>query len=222
MKQKSIFTSSERIVRNIQEVSNTVPKRKSITSETETPAQVCFITRTATATQQSTAEPMRSKLRLSWRLTARTLRNRCRHETTTILTRNHHHFLHNHFPRRLNPSLLQWLMHLQEINDHKNHRNTKNKEQRQKNDQSSVSHGVSSSNTYAFAEAELLIYEPQLSKQHPKPSNSSQRHSSLDSATISLNQSVASRYFTGRSFQSLTKYNRSSFFTIRLGSSYCT
>jgi hypothetical protein len=174
MKQKSIFTSSEHTAKNIQEVSNTVPKRKSITSKQKLLAQVCFITRTATATQQSTAEPMRSKLRLSWRLTARTLRNRCRHETTTILTRNHHHFLHNHFPRRLNPSLLQWLMHLQEINDHKNHRNTKNKEQRQKNDQSSVSHGVSSSNTYAFAEAELLIYEPQLSKQHPKPSNNSQ------------------------------------------------
>jgi len=30
------------------------------------------------------------------------------------------------------------------------------------------------SNTHAFAEAELLIYEPQLSKQHPKPSNNSQ------------------------------------------------
>ena len=159
MKQESVFTSSERTVRNIQEVSNTVPKRKSITSKQKPLAQVCFITRTATATQQSTAEPMRSKLRLSWRLTARTLRNRRRHKTATILTRNHHHFPHNHFPRRLNPSLLQRLVHLQEIDNHKNHGKTKNKEQRHKNNQRSISHGIFSSNIHALAKAELLVYE---------------------------------------------------------------
>jgi len=99
---------------------------------------------------------LHSRLRLPWRLATRTLRRRRRHKTATILTWNHDHFLNNHFPRRLNPSLLQRLMNLQKINHNKNHRQPKNKEQRNKNNPNRVH------NSIIPQQPDYSIYELQL------------------------------------------------------------
>ena len=102
-------------------------------------------------------------LYFSRRLTAGTLSSRRRHQTATVLAGNHNHFFNNHFPRRLNPPLLQRLVNLQKINNQKHHGQTKNKEQRNKNNQRRIRHG-SFPPFLIQQQQHYSLYEPQLSK----------------------------------------------------------
>jgi hypothetical protein len=67
-------------------------------------------------------------------------------------------------------------MNLPKINNQENNGKTKNKKKRNQNNRHSISsHSITRLLLHrAFNEAKLLIYEPQLNKQHHKTSNNSQ------------------------------------------------
>jgi hypothetical protein len=71
----------------------------------------------------------------------RALSNCHGHEPVAVLTGNHNHFFDYYFTRRLNLSLLDGFLKLQEKYYQENYGQTKNKEQRDKNNQRRINHG---------------------------------------------------------------------------------